>query len=551
MSRCLLGVFGILLMMAATQDSRASEPIAERDLAARIDAHVAARYADANVKPAPLGDDAEFIRRVSLHLIGRIPSTKEASDFLSNASPDKRRRAVERLLKDPGYVEHFTTTWRHLLLPQNDTNFEVLGQLPAFNAWLKKQIGENIPYDRMVRDLLTVPFGTQRLRGKGKPTPAEQPNEPSPLAFYLAKEAKPENLAASTAQLFLGVRLECAQCHDHPTAPWKRLKFWSFAAFFAGLERARGDQPGGIREVFDRRELLVPGTTKVVEASFLDESEPQWKFDTTARATLADWMTAPGNRYFARAAVNRLWAHFYGLGIVEPVDDLLPTNEPSHPELLDELADQFVAHNYDVQYVIRAITASKTYQLSSKGAAEAPSSAGAGSPDAAPATVVDPRLFARMELRRLTPEQLYDSLALATGFREPPPPEPRAPGQPVPVSAARAEFLAKFADALPQRGEASMSIPQALMLMNGSFVGDATSLKKGRTLSGILDDAKLDTPGRIEALFLASLSRKPTSEESRRLVRYVEGGGAAKDSKAALADVFWAVLNSPEFILNH
>ncbi|HMC64009.1 MAG TPA: DUF1549 and DUF1553 domain-containing protein [Gemmataceae bacterium] len=526
-------VFGVL--MAGVSGSWSAEPITEQALAAKIDGHIAAPWKSSRVQPAAPADDAEFLRRISLDLIGRIPSATEARDFINDKSPDKRRRVVERLLKHPSYVEHFTTTWRHLLLPETDGNGEVQGQLNAFNAWLRKQIAENIAYDRMVRELLTVPFGTERLRGRGKAAREEQPGAPSPLAFYLAKEGKPENLAASTAQLFLGVRLECAQCHDHPTAEWTRQKFWNLAAFFAGLERSRGDQGGAIREVFDRRELLIPGTTRVVEASFLDDSVPQWKFDTTARATLAEWMTAPSNRFFARAAVNRLWAHFFGIGLVEPVDDLLPTNPPSHPELLDDLADQFVAHRFDVQFLIRAITLSKAYHLSSAGS-------GPGAPDL--------RLFTRMAVRRLTPEQLYDSLVLATGYRDPPPSRGQ-PAQAPPQSAARAEFLNKFADATPQRAEALMSIPQALMLMNGSFVADATTLKKGRTLTAVNDDVSLNTAGRVESLFLATLSRKPTREESARLVRYVDKGSHGKERKAALADVFWALLNSPEFILNH
>ena len=165
-------------------------------------------------------------------------------------------------------------------------------------------------------------------------TPRPPPDQPTPLAFYLAKDVKPENLAASTARLFLGIRLECAQCHNHPFAQWKREQFWSYAAFFAGLGRQNqpDGSPGAIREIYDKRELAIPGASQVVSAAFLDGQEPNWKYRVGPRVTLADWVTAPQNPFFARAAVNRLWAYFFGTGLVDPVDDLGGQNPPSHPE---------------------------------------------------------------------------------------------------------------------------------------------------------------------------------------------------------------------------
>src|SRR5262249_29105534 len=159
--------------------------------------------------------------------------------------------------------------------------------------------------------------------------------------------------AASTARLFLGIRLECAQCHDHPTATWKREQFWSYAAFFAGFQRQGPDGfVANLREIGDKRELTIPGKEQTVQATFLDGSEPQFQYKVPARPTLANWITTPENPYFARAAVNRIWAHFFGLGIIEPVDDLGPDHPPSHPELLDELCRQFVAHKFDTKFLI-------------------------------------------------------------------------------------------------------------------------------------------------------------------------------------------------------
>jgi hypothetical protein len=543
----------LLALLAFTPPLPAADPALE--LAAKFDQLLAAPQKAAGVRPAPLADDAEFLRRVFLDVAGRIPSADEARSFLADPAQDKRQQLVARLLKDPRHVEHFTNIWRALLIPEAAANVNVQLQTNAFDAWLRKQIADNVPYDRFARDVLTVPFGGERVRGSRvmmRRAEEPAPGNPSAAAFYLAKEGKPESLAASTARVFLGVRIECAQCHDHPHAQWTRQQFWSYAAFFAGLSRDAEDTTG-VREIFDKREMTIPGGNQVVEAEFLDGSIPEWKFNVGSRVTLADWVTARDNPYFARAAVNRLVAHFFGTGLVDPEDDLRPDNPASHPELLDELAGQFAASGFDVQFLIRSITATQAYQRTSAGAD------------------TDPRLFARMAIKRLTPEQLFDSLAQATGYREPQP-DPAA-GDIVSLPSARgprAEFLSLFAGGVAGRTDVQLSIPQALLLMNGQFVMDATQpraqplspflqavakdkgLQVGHTtLVSVMTNPRYDTAGRIEALFLATLSRNPTTDESTRLMRHVEGGGPAKDSNRALADVFWALLNSAEFIVNH
>jgi hypothetical protein len=539
MVRYAIGTLTLSLMLSAISFTWAAGPDPAAALAEKIDQFLAARWNAEQVQPAPLADDAEFLRRASLDLIGRIPSVAEARAFLADPAPDKRRRLVKQLLSSPAHADHFTNAWRDLLLPEAGTNGEVQGQLGQFNAWLRKQIADNVGYDRMVRELLTVPFGGERVRTR-MPTRAVPAGEaaPTPVAFYLAKEVKPENLAASTARLFLGVKLECAQCHDHPTDRWTRQQFWGLAAFFAGLRRETPEGGGGVRELFDVREMTIPGSTQVADAGFLDNSAPRWRFNVGARTTLADWLTAPGNRFFARAAVNRLWAHCFGIGLVEPVDDARMDNPPSHPELLDELARQFAAQRYDMRFLIRALTASQAYQRTS---AAAPSAGLSAARD-------DTRLFVRMAVKGLTPEQLFDSLALATGYRAPAQPRGANGDRPA-VDAARAEFLAKFANAGQPRTEVETSIQQALTLMNGRFLAEAAGLKGGGTLAAVTRNPALDTAGRIEELFLATLTRKPTPQESARLVAYVDRSD--RGPGRTLADVFWALLNSTEFYLNH
>ena len=505
-------------------------------LAARIDHHINARLNERGVKPAPLADDAEFLRRVYLDLIGRIPRVAEARAFLQDKSPDRRSRLVERLLDSHLYVGHFANTWTAAILPNNNNQFRQNFAL-AFRPWIEKQVRENVPYDVMVRDLLTTPAaGSVNPLVRVAPSAGNRQPVPTPLAFYQANELKPENLAASTSRVFLGVRLECAQCHDHPFASWKRKQFWEYAAFFAAVQPSRIVLGRGLRQPGprpDAHSLKIPGTEKVVEARFLDGAAPEFGSPVNPRSKLADWVTADSNPYFARTGANRIWAHFFGIGLIDPIDDEPTTENPaSHHELLADLTRQFVAHKYDVKYLIRAITASQAYQRTS--AATDPGQN-------------DPRLFARMALRGMTPEQLFDSLAQATGFRE-------LVGVPVRggfnPAAPRAQFLVKFASQ-ERKTETQTSILQALSLMNGKFIADATSLQRSTTLAAVVDAPFLSTARRIETLYLAALTRTPRPEELARMTAYVESGGPRGDQAAALADVFWVLLNSSEFILNH
>jgi hypothetical protein len=502
-------------------------------LAARIDQIIAARWAANGVQPAPLADDAEYLRRIYLDLAGRIPRAFEVREFLDDDATDKRQRVVQRLLEDPDYVHHyvnhFTNVWRALLVAQTN-NQQVQFLLPSFEAWLRQRVRANTPYDVLVRELLTASVGFA-ARNPGQ---LRNSREPSPLAFYQANDLKPENLAASTTRLLLGVKLECAQCHDHPHDHWTRKQFWEYAAFFSGLRAdTMGDFITAVREDPESRSLKIPGKEQIVSARFLDGTEPAWQAETRTRTALAQWITDARNPYFAREAVNRLWAHFFGIGLIEPVDEMSDANLPSHPELLDELTRQFIAHKFDVKFLVRAIVLSGTYQRSSA---------------TTDRSQEDPRLFARMAVKGLSPEQLFDSLAEATGYLVEFQAAPRLDGPG--VNTSRAMFLAKFANQ-EKRTESQTSILQALALMNGKFIDDATSIERSKTLAAVVDAPFLNTAQRIETLYLATLSRKPRAEEHDRLVKYVTSGGSRGNERDALSDVFWALLNSGEFMFNH
>jgi hypothetical protein len=505
------------------------DPVADaKALAATIDRLLAAKWAAAKVEPAPPADDAEFLRRAYLDLTGKIPAASEARAFLADPAPDKRQRLVERLLAGPGYVAHMTTTWKGLLLPEAGANAFVAYSGTDFDVWLGKRFAEGAGYDKVVREVLTV-----ELPRRGEfYDPFNRNGKPStPFAYAAAKDGKPENLAAGAARLFLGVRIECAQCHDHPFARWKREQFWGLAAFFSGVKREGNDDFFQVRELPDRREIAIPGSERVIQASFLDGSEPEWKWKENPRATLANWITSPKNPYFARAAANRVWSQLFGTGLVDPVDDMDKENAPSHPELLDELARQFAAHDFDLKFLARAITYSDAYGLSSGGYSPGQD---------------DPRLFARAAIRGMTPQQLYDSFVQATGLRR----EKDLPFFFL-AQSPRKDFLERFAAQDAKPTEFQTSILQALTLMNGRLAADATSLERGGTLPAVADSFFLDTAGKVEALYLAALSRPPRPDERERMVEYVDRGGPTLNPKKALSDVFWALLNSAEFVLNH
>lgn len=517
---------------ASAIPSAARELLDPAALAAKIDEVFSNDWQASQVKVAPPADDAEFLRRVYLDIAGKIPSVAEARAFLDDNRPDKRRRLIEDLVNRGSFAAHFANVWRDLLLPGANMNLETRGLASPFETWLRVRFAANVPYDQLVAELITA-----RLATPAQPNPLQRTvAAPSPGAFFQVNENKPENLAANTSRIFLGMQVQCAQCHDHPFSHWRRDEFWALAAFFGNLQPTTpdGDAANAAAQVTVAGGMLtikVPETDLVVEAKFLDGSPPQLRAGEDPRLALSRWITRRDNPYFARAAVNRLWDHFFGRGFVDPVDDLDERNPPLHPELFDEVARQFVAHDYDLKYLVRAIALTRAYQLSSR-------------TEAGSQSELDH--FARMPLKRMTPEQLYDSLVQATGFRDSN--TTQQPLNPFGDDSVRNQFLAKFSDQSARRSEAQTSIPQALSLMNGVFTNDATSLERSQIMSAIIELPVLDTAGRIETLCLATLSRLPDEEEARLLVEYVQ---QSADEKEALADVFWVLLNSAEFIFNH
>lgn len=445
-------------------------------MAARIDALLAEAWAERGIVPAPAASDARFLRRVSLDLIGRIPRVAEAREFLADTSPDRRRHLVERLLASREHADAMAARWHDALLP------DVVGST-ALEPWLAEKFAAGVAYDRIAHDIIAAggkPDGGGAMRPFGS---LEQP-----------ADRKPTELAAAVSRTFLGTQIQCAECHKHPTDDWTQDDFWGFAAFFGPVKH--------------------PKTEAVVSPRFLGDAaavDP----DRDARGQLAAWTAAPSNRWFARAAVNRLWGLLFGVGIVDPVDDLGDHNPPAHAGILDELARFFATGGWNHRDVLRAVTRTRAYGLANG----------------------DGRLFAAMPLEPLTAGQLANSLATAYHAAR-----LDAGGQGFPRRAPAAEqFLAKFRTAPGQGREYTAGIPQAIALMNGQLFDPMRAVYHESVIT-----AK-DDPGRIEALFLATVSRPPAAAELATCLEALGRETTTAGRRLALVDIHWALVNSAEF----
>jgi len=525
----LLAAASLALAAGARADEVASS--AEDDLrriVAIIDGHLESQWRVDSITPTVPADDAEFLRRATLDINGWIPTVMEAREFLSDESPLKRRQLIDRLLDDPRYAVHFTNYWRKVLIPEADSDQMARYQLPMFEAWLRTRLLDNRSYRDIVREILEVDVNSNSMY---------QYNDVSPVAFYATKEIKPENLAAATSRMFLGVRLECAQCHDHPFDHWTRRDFWGYSAFFAGLQRSTPGPQGflsQLRELLGQRNVQIPDTSEYVEPTYLGGKPLGRETILPPRQALANWIIADDNPYFARMAVNRMWGHFFGIGFVDPIDDFNDQHPPSHPELLDALAGELIAQKYDLKFLIRAITLSRAYELSS--AQTDP-------------TQDDPRQFARMNVKGLSSPQVYDSFVRATGrFEAFALMNPYIFGG---QDSSRLRIGDVFADQGTTPLEKPTTILQSLAVMNGEFISQETSLENSRLLRSVTEFPGFATPDRVDAIFMAALTRPPTTDERDKFVAYVEAGGQSGDSNQALADVFWVLLNNSEFLYNH
>ncbi|HVK58467.1 MAG TPA: DUF1549 and DUF1553 domain-containing protein, partial [Candidatus Kapabacteria bacterium] len=501
-----------------------------------IDRHIFAKLARLRMNPSGLCTDEVFVRRAYLDLLGVIPTGEEARAFVLDASPRKRSRLIDRLLEKPEFADFWALKWMDLLRAEE----RILDRkgLELLHRWVRTSILERKPMDQFAREIIAA-------RGSTYKNP--------PANFYRATRTPLERAEAS-AQLFLGTRVQCAQCHNHPFDRWSQDDYYDWQSVFGRvkykvLENRRRDDNDGhefkgeqIIYLADTGGVKNPRTGNPAKPRFLGETAPISSQDELT--ALAAWMTSPSNPFFAKVQANRVWYHLFGRGIVEPIDDFRASNPPSHPELLEELGRDFIDHGFDLRQLIRVIMNSSTYQLSAE-----PNEGNSA----------DESNFSHAYLRRLSAEQLLDSqtrllqipadfLGYPMGLRS---------GQLAGALSERRrgegrpsidQFLATFGKPprlLPSECERSCepTMGQAFQLMNGPLLNDLLA-KKGGLIDQLLD-GKSDARDMIADVFWNALSRGPTAQELSRFESHLN---AEKLNRAALEDVFWSVMNTKEFL---
>jgi hypothetical protein len=502
-----------------------NKPLADGELANRIDNELASHWQKNGIHPVEAASDAEFMRRVYLDLTGRIPTVSEVHDFYDDSSPNRRELLVDRLLDHRDHATHMAALWRAVLIPA-EVDLNRLGGTQKFEEWSADRFASKVPYDKIVSDLL---LAEGRLADSG------------PLLFYAALKLNPEELAAKTSRAFLGVRLECAQCHDHKFEAISQHDFWSFAAFFARISRPQGkmEVASNVLAVRDneRGDVQIPNSKEIVPPRLpLDENNLDEKpGGPSRRKQLVEWLTSPNNEQFSKAAVNRVWAQLFGRGIVEPVDDMRPANEPIAPQVLDTLSRDFAASHFDLRRLMRALVLTKTYQLSSR------------SHDNDPSRTLN---FAQMNIKSFTAEQLYDCIAVATQKSKFEGATPNAPGLERFGDMSRQAFVDQFRAPTNEVTDYHAGIPQALTLMHGGLIQNATDLSTSGLLSSLAAPFFTDEQ-RLETLFLSTLSREPEKAEREVMLKSIAAAKSDNERQKALGDVLWALLNSAEFTFNH
>ena len=487
-----------------------------------VDELAAAKWMKLGLQPSPPSDDATFLRRVTVDLCGRLPTVKETVAFLEDKSGSKRRLAIDRLLDSPDYPAYFAMRWGAIL-----RNSKLAGSDQAsyaFHNWIKDMIARNRPYDEFVR-------GVVAAAGEWQDAPAIN-------WYWQTRDDQLHSVTADTAQVFLGIRLQCARCHHHPYERWGQEDYYGLAGFFTRLGRKSFGQPP---PYFASSKVTTgeknPLTGKVPEPKFLDGEYGKFTPEDDPRHALVDWMSQPDNPFFARILVNRLWGHFMGRGLVDEVDDMRESNPPSNPELLDALAEDFIDHKFDVRHIVQTLVNSRVYQLSS-----APTERNKD----------DRQNFARFYARRLIAEVLLDAVDQTTGTKT------RfgniadsARAVDLPHEGFGSYFLDTFDRPKRVSGcecerSSGATLAQVLLLANSDELENKLADGKGRIAK--LASAEKPIPDKIDEIYLSAFARHPHSKEFETTVKYVE---SQEDKRKALEDVLWTIVNSKEFLFNH
>jgi len=501
-----------------------------------IDELVFANLKQIGVPPSPVCDDSTFLRRVSLDIAGRLPTMEETKAFLASEKTDKRDALIESLLSSPDYADYFANKWASLLHNKRDAANDITANF-AFHSWVRDSLLANTPYDQMARQLLAA-------TGTIVSNPA--------VAWY-KRVKEPQQQLEDVAQLFLGVRMQCAQCHHHPFERWSQRDYYSMSAFFSQVGR-KPTATAGEDVIFHKRGVAQAENKKThqpVKPAALGAPTLDIPPDEDPRLRLADWLSDKTNPFFAKSLVNRYWKHFFRRGIVEPEDDIRDTNPPTNPELLDALAKHFIESGYDLKSVVRTITQSHTYQLSAM-----PNEFNG----------VDRQNFSHYYPKHLPAEVLLDAIDDFTGAKTDfadLPPGTRAIALPDNSYNRSSGFLKVFgrpegASVCECERVQSSSLAQSLHLMNAADVKAKLATNDGR--ADRLAKAPTPAPEKLRELYLAAFSREPRADEEQIANEYLtrsrfDAEGKPLDSqkatRQAYEDLLWALINTKEFLYNH
>lgn len=490
-----------------------------------VDELVFANLKELGIPPSPVCDDATFLRRVTLDIGGRLPTDEEAKAFLASTAPDKRDQVIDELLRGPDYADFFANKWTALLKNRRDDASDIVSNF-AFYAWVRDSLLANKRYDQFVRELLG---STGTVIGN------------PPVAWY-KRVKEPKEQIEDVAQLFLGVRMQCAQCHHHPFERWSQDDYYSLVAFFTQV----GRKPSGVRGedlIFHKRGMATATNIKTgvaLKPAALGDAIPSIAPDEDPRLKLADWMSNSTNPFFAKALVNRYWKHFFQRGLIEPEDDIRDSNPPTNPELLSALEKHFIASGFDLKELVRTITRSNAYQLSA-----IPNQH----------NVVDRQNYSRYYPRRLQAEVMLDAIDRVAGTQTDfanLPPGTRAVALPDNSYNRQSPFLRVFGR---PEGESvcecervqTSSLAQSLHLMNAGDIKAKLANPNGRAEKLAKDTRPPEE--RIREVYLAAFAREPRPDELKTALAYLAEPGTA--ANANFQDLIWALINTKEFLFNH
>ena len=490
-----------------------------------LDRYLNARLKKEKIQPSKVTTDEAFLRRIHLDLTGKIPTPEEVSRF-SNGGRNRRENKIDQLLNSEVYLDYWSRIWTDWLIGRDQSNQQNVRR--GLRNWVHKEIESNTSYDQFVKKLITS-TGDIRQNGAG---------------YYIRRyNASPIDLTSHLSRLFLGLPMQCAQCHDHKTEAWYQEDYYSLAAFLTNLRSEaiyEKDQRGNERVVayhitdVPEGSIRIPGKSRPSQPRLLDGSEYNGS-PLQRRVALANWMTNAKNPYFSQAIVNRIWAQLMGKGFVEPLDGFGEEHPPSHPKLLDWLAEDFEIHGYDLKHLMRTILNTDAYQRTSK---------------TNKSNKNDDRFFSHAYIKPLSAEQFFYSMLEATGFERLQ--KRRDKGR---LESMKRDYLRRFLYLL-DNGEMEEieafngTVPQALMMINGSLVNDSADHKtRGSYLNYILKKNRR-TMDRVNDIYLTVLSRQPTGKEIRYFDQYLQKS-LYRDKDLAYEDLYWSLLNSAEFSLNH